>query len=197
MAASLGPSRAGTGAAGHPDPAGSAKHPAARGGAPGGVSAQGAWEGDRLEPALTRRETCRLGELAHSSAPCPGNGAMGTPGGPHQWAPLHRGWHTAAPGARSGDALPGAALQTGDMEMPPGTQPRNRGDPPTPASDIPGSAVLPVSRQQRPLAGFFLPSTRATFQTHVPISILWPCTPGAGCLARHALPSVCFTTPAG
>lgn len=58
-----------------PRPAGSAKLLAAQGGAPLGASAQEAWEGDRLEPALVWRGTHRLGELAPGSAPCPENGA--------------------------------------------------------------------------------------------------------------------------
>lgn len=88
VAALPGPSRAGTGAAGRPNPSDSAKSPAAREEAPGAVRAQGAWEGDRLEPALTRREKHRLGELANSGTPCPGNGAMGP-----SRVPLVLGWH--------------------------------------------------------------------------------------------------------
>lgn len=39
-----------------------------------------------------------------------------------------------------------------------GTQPENRGNPPTPASHIPSTAALLVSGQQKPLAGLFSPT---------------------------------------
>lgn len=114
-----GPSRAGTGAAGRPDPASSAKCPVAQGGAPRGASAQGAWEGDSLEPALIQRQTRRLGELARSSAPCPGNRVMGLPGDPPVpgMAQGMASIRNAALGAHSDIAPLDAALQTGDMEM--------------------------------------------------------------------------------